>query len=192
MDLDDGVAQTLTQEYSAENDVLYRTARASQLRRRPAIRSTDRDFGPTLRDTVAEVPDEVIAKSAVLPNIKAFQIRCGSGQSRPSMRRCHKPYPLPLLPTSLKRKYSESFSQPSLETSSNGCGQLLDSKAYPLVSLGAWSSVQPQHVAVLDDTYASCLSAEENVRNLGALFCGCIRQLFGCTTWCVRSRNSVL
>ena len=184
MDLDDGVGQTLSQEQGAESDVLYRTARASQLRRRPAIRSADRELGPTLRDSVADVPDEVIAKCAVLPNIKAFQIRCGSGQSRSSVQSSHKPYPLPLLPPSLKRKYSESFSQsPATETSSNGCGQLLDSKAYPLIPLGAWSSVQPQHVAVVDDTYASCLSAEENVRNLGALFCGCVRQLFGCTTW---------
>lgn len=184
MDFDEATAQALTQEQSVENDVLYRTARASQLRRRPALRSTERESGASLlRDPATDAPDEVIAKSALPTNLRAFEIRCGSGLSQSTGILIHKPYPLPLLPSSLKRKYSDSFQPATQGAASNGCGELLDSKAYPLPTLGAWSSVQPLHIAVLDDHYASGLTAEENIRNLGALFCGCVRQLFGCTTW---------
>lgn len=189
MDSDDAtvLASSQDQGIQAEHDVLYRTARASQLRRRPAIRSADREGGVSLRDTAADpTPDEVIALSAtVTRSDRPFEIRCGAGLTSSVVRTTHKPYPLPLLPSSLKRKYSDTFltsSRPE-NAPSNGCGELIDSEAYPQPSLGAWVSTRPAHVAVLDDRYASTLSAEESIRNLGTQSCGCVRQLIGCTTW---------
>lgn len=187
MDLSsDDAARALHAEQSAEADVLYRTARASQLRRRPAIRSAERgpSIGALQPDLASDVPDEVAHAKSAPAGLRSVELRCGSGQIQSPAPTVHKPYPLPLLPPSLKRKYSESFAQPTPRSSSNGCGEVLDTGAYPLPTLGAWSSVRPRNVASLDDHYISSLSAEESVRPLGTLPCGCIRQLCGCTTWC--------
>lgn len=189
MDSDDAtvLASNQDQGIQAEADVLYRTARASQLRRRPAIRSADRENGVSLRDTAADpTPDEVIALSTARSD-RPFEIRCGAGLASSVARASHKPYPLPLLPSSLKRKYSDTFlTSPRPENApSNGCGELIDSEAYPQPSLDAWVSTRPAHVAVLNDRYASTLSAEESIRTLGTQSCGCVRQLIGCTTWWV-------
>lgn len=192
----ESAAHMLTQAeaIAAESEVLYRTARASQLRRRPAFRSS----GVALRDSNNSyndlgVPDEVLAKSTLSSESsgKCYQLRCGNGQRVQAMpSKPHKPYPIPFLPASLKRKYSKSSMTESAPDPfdsegppSNGCGSILDASSFPLMSLGAWSCVSPAHVGILDDSFASSLSADENLRPLGSLSCGCVRRLCGCTKW---------
>ncbi|KAF8322502.1 hypothetical protein DL93DRAFT_2071276 [Clavulina sp. PMI_390] len=182
MDSDD--SSVLTDVRAQESEVLLRTARASQLRRRPAIRSANRESGPALRPgPPGAIPDEVVPHDSATTH-HAYELRCGSGIQRPTPSfEPPRPYPLPVAPPSLKRKHSDTFLPQSSTraTSSNGCGALIDLAAQPNLSLRAWTSLNPRNISQLNSSYVKLLGPEEPARNLGPQSCGCTRHLLGCT-----------
>jgi hypothetical protein len=176
----------------SETDVLsmLRTAQASQLRRRGALRGDRR--GSVSRDRAGEdpPPDEVTQRNLSLQErTLEHRIRCGRTDAPPSnedpINEPFVPFPLPVLPNSLKRKYSDCFalSSPSQQRS-NGCGELLDVAAQANSELRAWVASVPRSVATLDDIYFEALPyVETSARKPGSMPCGCIRRAFGCVVW---------
>ncbi|KAF9519606.1 hypothetical protein BS47DRAFT_1464719 [Hydnum rufescens UP504] len=166
---------------------MLRTAQASQLRRRGALRGDRRSS--VSRDRAGEdpPPDEVTQRNLSLQErTLGHRIRCGRTDAPPSnedqINKPFVPFPLPVLPNSLKRKYSDcfAFSSPSQQPS-NGCGELLDVAAQPNSELRAWVASVPRAVATLEDIYFEALPyAETSPRKPGSMPCGCIRRAFGC------------
>lgn len=181
-----------------ESDVLsmLRTAQASQLRRRGALRGgAERRTGArhSLKDSEAPLPDEVaqLCQSQLTPQTRQYRISCGhadavsSSSSKSVDSAPPRPFPLPLASQRLKRKYAESFASVSCASApSNGCGQLLDVNACYSVTMGCWITEEPLSTAPLEDQYTEILSTTETSwRRPVSLTCGCHRQGFGCIVW---------
>ncbi|KAF8340536.1 uncharacterized protein EI90DRAFT_2080188 [Cantharellus anzutake] len=181
-----------------ETDMLsmLRTAQASQLRRRGALRGgAERRVGTrhSARDAEVPTPDEVMQLSQfqLNPPARQYRIYCGyADAASPSTSKSadpvpQRPFPLPIASQRLKRKYAESFLPvPSGPSPSNGCGQLLDTKACYSITMGCWITEEPLSSAPLDDQYTDILSTTENTwRRPISLSCGCHRQGFGCIVW---------
>ena len=182
-------------DQTESDGLMLRTARASQLRRRGALRGAERRTGArnSLRDNEAPIPDEVaqLCQFHLRPQTRQYRIYCGhpdaaSSSSSKSLDSVPpKPFPLPLASQRLKRKYAESFaSMPCAPAPSNGCGQLLDITACYNITMSCWITEDPLSTAPLEDQYAEILSTTETTwRRPISLSCGCRRQGFGCIVW---------
>lgn len=174
-----------------DSDVLFRTGQASRLRRRGALRidnPSSRDHNSDSENEYHRLPPQELDcyKSRGEGRPAGYHIRCGgsakplaSDTSAPS-----RPYPLPIMPSSLKRKRSSLTFEPNHYHSDNGCGSVLAEKAFPSNQLGAWMTTHPRGVDKLDSIYMDNLPTAENPRwRLGRLSCDCQRLPFGCLTW---------
>ncbi|KDQ20779.1 hypothetical protein BOTBODRAFT_318410 [Botryobasidium botryosum FD-172 SS1] len=192
----------------SEELALVRTANASRLRRRGAIRIESDGHGgvglspsyspyahvppPMLserRRTVHAHADDVDGREEVA----TFELYCGGPVARdinPPSIQVQSPYSASTPYSTPKRRYVNPLPQPlpdstphhSIVPRTNGCGALVHISAVPSSKPGHWVapiSGATEDIAVLDGMYY------DGREWLGKSPCGCVTEAAGCLTWLV-------
>lgn len=182
-------------------DSVVRTAQASRLRRRGAIRIEGgiprpvrvRDLAETDQDSDLDDPDtrQPGAAFVVRHNVRLedasgdFALHCGGpisttpAQSPPPGGPFH-PSPLPTFRSSTNRK---GKNKSVAKIASNGCGALVQTRAAASEQLSVWyANSEPTDMVVpLDSTYVD--QGPRNVISTGKARCGCVQEGIGCRGW---------